>query len=317
MRKKNPMDLYNDYMILKEESYSIDKARASKEETANIKAAKDAEAIQERRDKKQLKKINLQKFKKKIKNKLVEAAFQRIFDKCLGDCIFNNDTSNEYAKSLLCNYVEEQGADELLLSMSTKGLLLSELADCIYTAYDKILEDVDPDNENTFEVDSSEMDNFFEDLDMSNFDDVANLIKTRVNSAAAAFVNKNYNDKIDLSDNMRDTQEKIASLKQDVRQSDADFEEVKESYMNINRRKASRISEKPRTVYEQMVYTLTETVVKDNNLRSRFSTNGKLDMDTIVENVNIMYTLLEMVNTLKIENVDEKYIKNVLDDMAN
>ena len=40
------------------------------------------------------------------------------------------------------------------------------------------------------------MDNFFEDLDMSNFDDVANLIKTRVNSAAAAFVNKNYNDKI-------------------------------------------------------------------------------------------------------------------------
>lgn len=316
MKKKRAMELYNDYMILKEESYSIDKAKATEEEAAKIQADKYAEAIQEKRDNKQKKKLKLQKFKKAVKDKLVEAAFQRIFDKCLGDCIFTADNTKEYAKSLTCGYVEEKGSDDLLIGMSSRGLLLSELADCIQTAYNSIMEDVDPDDENTFEVNDDEMDKFFDDLDMSNFDDVASLIKTRVNSAATAFVNKNYNDKIDLTDSMRETQEKIASLKQDVRQSDEDFEQVKESYMNLNRRKASKVTERPRPVYEQMVYTLTETVMKNDDLRSRFSIDGKLDMDKITENVNVMYTFLEMVNTLKIENVDEEYIKNVLDDMS-
>lgn len=317
MWRKNRSQLRDDYKFLKEESYKIDKAKAEKEEAAKIQADKDAQAIQEKRDSKHNKKIKLQKFKKSVKDKLTEEAFQRIFDKCLGDCIFTSDNTKGYAKSLVASYVAEQGSDKILTTMSTRSLLLSELADCITEAYKAIMEKVDPDDENTFEVDSTEMDNFFDDLDMSNFDDVSSLIKTRVSSASAAFVQKNINDKIDLNDSMRETQEKISNLRQDVRQSDADFEQVKESYVNINRRRASKIAERPRTLYEQMIYTLTETVVKDDNLRDRFSVDNKLDMDKINENVEVMYTFLEMVNTLKIEKVDEAYIEAVLKDMAS
>ena len=317
MWRKNRSQLRDDYKFLKEESYKIDKTKAEKEEAARIQADKDAQAIQEKRDSKHNKKIKLQKFKKSVKDKLTEEAFQRIFDKCLGDCIFTSDNTKGYAKSLVASYVAEQGSDKILTTMSTRSLLLSELADCITEAYKAIMEKVDPDDENTFEVDSTEMDNFFDDLDMSNFDDVSSLIKTRVSSASAAFVQKNINDKIDLNDSMRETQEKISNLRQDVRQSDADFEQVKESYVNINRRRASKIAERPRTLYEQMIYTLTETVVKDDNLRARFSVDNKLDMDKINENVEVMYTFLEMVNTLKIEKVDEAYVEAVLKDMAS
>lgn len=317
MWRKNRSQLRDDYKFLKEESYKIDKVKAEKEEAARIQADKDAQAIQEKRDSKHNKKIKLQKFKKSVKDKLTEEAFQRIFDKCLGDCIFTSDNTKGYAKSLVASYVAEQGSDKILTTMSTRSLLLSELADCITEAYKAIMEKVDPDDENTFEVDSTEMDNFFDDLDMSNFDDVSSLIKTRVSSASAAFVQKNINDKIDLNDSMRETQEKISNLRQDVRQSDADFEQVKESYVNINRRRASKIAERPRTLYEQMIYTLTETVVKDANLRARFSVDNKLDMDKINENVEVMYTFLEMVNTLKIEKVDEAYVEAVLKDMAS
>ena len=316
--KNNRAQLNEDYRILREESYSIDEACKKKEEAAIIKSNQDAEAIQEKRDNKKLKKLKLQKFKKSVKDKLTEEAFQRIFDKCLGDCIFTSDNTKEYSKSLVCGYVAESGADDILLRIKNKSLLLSELADCINTAYERIMEDVDPEDENTFEVDASEMDNFFDDLDMDNFDDVSSLIKTRVNTASAAFVQKNINDKIDLNDSMRETKEKIANLKQDVRQSDEDFEQVKESYMNINRRRASKISERPRSLYEQMVYTVTESVLKNDDLRENFSDNNdKLNMDKIIENVNVMYTFLEMINTLKIENINEEYINNVLEDMKN
>ena len=314
--KENRVKLNEDYRLLREESYKYDEACNKKEEAAKIKADKDAEAIQERRDNKHAKKFKLQNFKKSVKDKLTEEAFQRIFDKCLGDCIFTDDNTKEYSKSLVCEYVQENGSDNILMNIKGKSLLLSELASCINSAYDRIIEAVDPDDENTFEVDQTEMDNFFEDLDMDDFDDVTSLIKTRVASASAAFVQQNINDKIDLYDSMRDTQEKINNLKQDVRQSDEDFEQVKESYMNINRRKASRISERPRSLYEQMVYNASETVLKNESLRESFSNNDKLDMDKIVESVNVMYTFLEMVNTLKIENVNEQYIMNVLNDMT-
>lgn len=317
MRKKRALQLKADYAALREESFKLDKTREAEEEAAEIKHREDAEAIQERRDNKHSKKFKLQNFKKAVKDKLTEEAFQRIFDKCIGDCIFTADNTKEYAKSLVCNYIAEQGSDDIILRMSNRSLLLSELADCIDKAYQSIMEKVDPDDENTFEVDDTEMDNFYDDLDMENFDDVSSLIKTRVNAAAASFVQKNINDKIDLNDSMAETKEKINSLKQDIGQSDKDFEEVKESYMSINRRHASRISERPRSVYEQMVYTLTETVLKNEDLRPRFSNGDKLDMDKITESVNVMYTFLEMVNTLKIENVNESYIKAVLEDMAN
>ena len=315
--KNNRSQLNNDYKTLMEESYMINEACKKKEETAQIQAEKDAEAIQERRDNKYQKKIKLQKFKKSVKDRLTEEAFQRIFDKCLGDCIFTDDNTKEYSKSLVRGYVCEKGSDDILLSIKNKSLLLSELNECINNAYNTIMEKVDPNDENTFEVDSEDMDNFYDDLDMENFDDVSSLIKTRVNTASAAFIQKNINDKIDLNDSMRETQERIKNLKQDVRQSDEDFEEVKESYININRRKATKISERPRSLYEQMVYTMTESVMKNENLRNTLSNNDKIDMDKIVESVNVVYTFLEMVNTLKIENINEEYISNVLKDMKN
>lgn len=315
--KNNRAQLNNDYKALKEESYAFDEACKKKEEAAKMKLDADAQAIQERKDKKHLKKIKLQKFKKSVKDKLTEEAFQRIFDKCLGDCIFTSDNTKEYSKSLVCSYVAETGADTILRNIKCKSLLLSELADCIQEAYDSIMEDVDPDDENTFDVNPDKLDNFFDDLDMSSFDDVSSLIKTRVNNASSAFVQKNINDRIDLNDSMRETKEKIENLKQGVRQTDKDFEEVKESYMQYNRRRASKISERPRTLYEQMVYTASESIIKDNTLRENFSNNDKLNMDAIVENVNVMYTFLEMLNTLKIEKIDEAYIENMLEDMKN
>ena len=40
--------------------------------------------------------------------------------------------------------------------------------------------------------------------------------------------------------------------------------------------------------------------------------HGKLNMDRIVEENEVIYTFLEMLNTAKIENVNEKFLENFI-----
>ena len=65
-----------------------------------------------------------------------------------------------------------------------------------------------------------------------------------------------------------------------------------------------------------MVKDTATAVVKNQSLIESFTTDsGKLDVDKVVESVHTMYTFLEMVNTLRIADIDTVYLENALADL--
>ncbi len=82
-------------------------------------------------------------------------------------------------------------------------------------------------------------------------------------------------------------------------------------HREINNRREKRI----RNVFEQVVINLTNSILKDENLREEYIEDGKLNMGAVVESAKCIYGFLETVNTLQLEKVDAKYIQNALSTM--
>ena len=258
-------------------------------------------------------------FRDKLSSFLLEATFNKIFTDCMKDNIFKTKevNSEDLAKSLLANYVEEQGSETILRNMRRGGLLLTELAKNIDDTVKSATDKVDLKDDSTSSVDKSDLDNFFQNLDMTDFSDVTNLIQTRVVQAAERFTERNYNDKIDLQDAAQKTEDTINNLKKGIRQSDEDLEEMKEAANLRVKKVKARINSRPKSLYEQMFYTLFESVLKHDYLHDTYKEDGKVNLDKIEETVSVMYTFLEMVNTLKLQMVNEEYISSVLTDLAS
>lgn len=253
-------------------------------------------------------------FKESTLKYLVTESLQRIFDKCIG--IDYSSINKDLNKHLISNYVEESGAETLLNKFLNSGsYLLSEMGRCISYYYKIITEKADKDDINTHLVDSVDNDNFFKDLDMSSFDDVTSIIKTRVAAASEKFVQDNINDKIDLRDAAKQAKEQIETLKDGMDSSSKDLDtvedEINESFNRYNR----YIYNRNRTIYEQMIYNLSESTLTNEDYNKYKLSNGAVNMEAVNEAVESMYTLLEMVNTLKLENINESYITKALKEM--
>ena len=62
-----------------------------------------------------------------------------------------------------------------------------------------------------------------------------------------------------------------------------------------------------------MVLRMSKAVVTEQSILEQFTQeNGKLNMQKIIDVSEVMYTFLEMVNTLKIKNVTTDYIHETL-----
>ena len=70
----------------------------------------------------------------------------------------------------------------------------------------------------------------------------------------------------------------------------------------------------PKGPFHYMVESLTKEVLNNDTLKSKFIKENKLDMDGIVHNAEIIYTMLEAFNTLEV--VDKKYIKNYIESLV-
>lgn len=303
-----------------EEKNNRIKLKEKEEKRKKEKEREEHQSILDRIQRKKTVKEQCAKFIDEITDHLVVETFQRIFDKSMKDSIFkdtdNESNTQELSRSLLANYVEEEGSYTILRRMRSGGILLTELAKNIEDTAEKIKSKVDPTDETTFSAERQDLDNFYQTLDMTDFSDVVNLIQARVAQAAEDFTDRNYNDKIDLQDALRKSEDNVNNLKKGIRQSDENLEQMKEDTMLYYKKVNNRIFNRSKSIYEQMVYTLSESVMKNPDLKEVYTSNNRLNLEKIEETVNCMYTFLEMVNTLKIQPITESYIKKVLNDLS-
>ena len=250
-------------------------------------------------------------FKNKLKSYLMESWLNYVFEHSLGNrkSVLSEDVLN-LNKSLIKTFVNEEGVDSLLTTMSYKSNLLAEVAKYINEAVEEELKEYD--KEDTAPTINADLqNNLYDKLDGSqDFEEISDTIRERVSLATQNFIQKNMVDKLDIKEIMNNTKERLSA----VRTGDDEKDEQISHEQTVKMKRAIKeINNRPHSIFEQLVINLTEQVISDTKIKEKFTTeSGRLDMDGIVDRSISMYTMLEMVNALQLKDMDHEYIQSVI-----
>ena len=305
------MGIREDYSYMKE----LKAARASIRESAEKQRITDFnESVIAHEDKIAARETALDKFyayKDDVKKTLIETALLNIYEMS-----FTTLSAREKAlcENLLDQYVNEVGTIQLMKNMKrSESGLLRKIAEEVEEYYTEITKDATADDPESQTISPEAINNFWKEIDKSdNIEDITSLIRLRVSNAEEEFVNKNAEDKNDVKDIMKQTAARVQMAKSS---NDNDYSEmVEESETRLAKNKIYAVQhEGHHNVFHRMVSNLSEVAIKNEDARKEFiDENGRLNVDKIVESARCMYTLLEMVGTIQLENVDGQYIEDTL-----
>ena len=246
-------------------------------------------------------------FMTSVKEGFMADCIYSIFNESLN--IFDRRSEKQEAikRALVVNFIKEQGVNSLLSKFRNKNALLSEFALIIDNAMEEVSESTDSFNMNSWTVDTDINDKFTADLKNCNSKEAIITITDRVADAETEFVNDNMRRKIEIDNILQAKKEKLDAI--------ADkSEEVKESVALGFDRKIKAIKNRHiSSIYQVMAESMTKNALSDEELRKIYIKEGNLDMETLLEDVNVIYTFLESIYTT--EMVDEKYVQKFVNEI--
>lgn len=212
------------------------------------------------------------------------------------------------ARNMITGFVKENGAGNLITDFATKNILLSEMSRICTKYYDKVLEGMDCkkdcDDDEKYSLDTTIKDDFYSDLNDLDTADASKLIKDRVSDAIEEFIDTNSYAKMDYEDIISQAKDKIKAAKDD---------ETIEEITNLAKRKINdKKLTRNKNIFNLMVESLTRKAITDDKYRVRYVNESKVDIDSVVDDTQLVYTMLEMVNTTNMINIDEKFINNYI-----
>ena len=220
-------------------------------------------------------------------------------------------TLKKYGKSLINDFVQEEGCLNLLNKFKSSTEFLSNVASIVESSYSEIIEAVDPTNPDSFRVMDSSSKAFYDKISDLSVEKVSKEINKRVTDATNNFVKSNLEDKAKMEELAENIKEKIDSTKE---KNQEDEDNIKQEFANMYRRQINSITNsKNRTILETMINHATKKVLKNESLLESYQNeSGKLDVNKIVESTAVSYTFLEMINTLNIKNINESLLKELI-----
>ena len=215
----------------------------------------------------------------------------------------------DQGRSVISSFVMEEGADSLLSRFRTKTLFLSELANIVETTHRKVLHSCEG-KDAPFKITNSDMKAFHDRIDNMSTDAITKEIVSRVTKAEENFVKANMKDKENIEKLAEKTKEKIDNIKA----KDVDTEEdLKQEFAALYRRDVDSVMNRKKGILESIVLRMSRAIVSESALLEQFTQeNGKLDMQRIIDSSEVMYTFLEIVNTLNIKPITTSYISDAL-----
>lgn len=219
------------------------------------------------------------------------------------------------AEAVVLNFVKEEGADKLLRKYETQTEFLANLTGIVNETYDKIVKEA---NENKtkkitgFNMKKSTTDAFYNKLQNISNTQVTNKIMDMVAQETEDFIQQSIEDKNKMEQMAQDTKEKIDNIK--ARTPEAK-EAIKQEMVNTYNRESKLIrTNRPRSIFEEMVYHISNKVVKHKDLLESHYVNesGQLDVNKIIENAKVLYTVLETLNTFKFKTFDAESIQELV-----
>ena len=274
------------------------------------------ESIIKREDERALREASLDNYydyKDNVKKTLVKKALMEIYT---GSLFAPSSNEKFICENLVEQYIGENGVSKILRNMKrSKNNLLREIAEKTDEYSKKITSDATVEDPDSQVIKTTDVEDFWKDIDNSeDIEDITNTIRLRVSNAEEEFVNKNQEDKEDIKTILQNTASRINNSKSHY---DNDYTEaVEESENRIAKEQIYNIQHnRKRNVFDRMVRNLSEIALKNPDAKKAFVRGGHLDVESIVESVRCMYTLLEVVNTIQLEKVDSEYIENTIKSM--
>lgn len=247
-------------------------------------------------------------FSETVRNSLVIEAVYKLFKESVSDDLKTDSTNLTIMRSMVNSYVTENGYENIMNRMKKGSTVLAEMYKAIKSSDKNILENVDKSNPDTFIVTPEMKDEFFKQLDYSDTEAISTAIKDRVSNSLQDFVTANTKDHDDITEALEKAKEKIdAAPEDDV--------ELKESYEMQAKYAINTIRNKPKGVLHSMITSTCESILKHQDTHIEFMNEGHLDMKKIVDRTSIMYTFIEMLNTSRLEKIDEAFIQDMISDL--
>ena len=247
-----------------------------------------------------------------VKDTLVTEALYKLFSESIDPKALESRTNRNIMRAIVTQYVHENTSDDILSKMRYASPCISEMSNAIEKSYKKIIESTNSDDPSTFTITPEMKDDFFASLDFSDTEAISDAIKQRVADATQDFVNANNKDHEDINDTLKAAQEKINAVPDDEKS-----EELRESYNAMANRKINDIRLRPKGVLHSMVAAMCEGILKHQQENAEFILeSGHLDVEKIIDRNIILYNFIEMVNTARIDNIDEEKIAQIVKGLA-
>ena len=263
-------------------------------------------------------KCNRIEFLQKVKESFISECLMKLYCESMIAPMTSNDKI--VARNLVNGFVKENGAGELINRfINSNSRLLTEFGRISQKYYSMVVE-ADMADTNTlststtigdvkeYDLPRPVIDDFYKDVADVDVTDASKMIKDRVADAVQQFVDSNACAKMDYEEVIQQAQEKIASAKD---------ESYIEEYSNMAKHKINEMRRaRTKNVFNLMVEALTNKVLTDDSYKARFMHESKVDMDAIVDSTQLIYTMLEMVNTTNMVNVNEDFINRYIQSLA-
>lgn len=293
------------------------------------------------------------KFLTECKSGFLTAALLRVLKESMTCKI--NAFDESVMKSIVSQFVNEQGTGDLLRRFKYQNITLAELGRVVNEAYDMVLDKLNSYNEtetnpdgsvnptqepkDVLKLDKGTVDEFYNNLSTINTDNATSMIKDKVQDAIQEFIDDNVENNsqvqeiinsakstIDNTPSTDENESTDSALTNDTNNAAPDVSEgdngentTNEAVLQIRTEAKRRINilnnSRTKSPFQYMVESVTREVLRDDNLRLKYMNESKVNMNGITHMAEIMYTWLEMCNTLEI--VDEAYIKAYIKSLAD
>ena len=314
------------YSILKESAAAIkeiNEAHIEMENKRKAEALNEMEQIREDRESaieyRRARQRMIGEYSTKILNEMLGTAFKGIYITALERTTELEKNDISLAESLVDRFIEEQGgAKTMLIRMEGKTYLQDTLAKIVREAEEEAVENTDDDAKDVAMVPDETKEEMLDKMEKEeDVDNAVELIAQRISDAEEEFIKKNAEDKAKIETIINDINDRIKAVKADPTMDEETKEEIEQEQTILMKRKTGDVYDNRRhSVFEHMMHEISGNIIKDNELKTIYMTEeNRLDVPKIINSVKCMYGFLEFVNTLQLVEVNEAYIKNVLENM--
>lgn len=237
---------------------------------------------------------------------LLGEALYHIMEHSVSDELLNKQGSTTVMRAMVSDFVNEDAP--VIMRRMGHSAILSDIYSAVNSTKKKILESVDKNDPSSYSIAPDIKDEFFQKLDDMDTESITAAIRERVAGEVNEFIDANRNDHEQIVHILQMTKDKLEEKEKAP-------EEVKESYTNMSKRAIAKVRMRKKSIFEGMVSAMCESVMKHDELKEEFTEGSKLNVEKIVDRVQLMYTFLEAVNSLKLYPIDETYMRDLIESM--